>query len=427
MPAPPRHRKGLLVAPRRQLAAASAPVYVASLRSTAQLLATARKDRDLAAELLGMDPLARMDAALHERRFHHRTLVRLLVLEVEAALDDPAGADPRPVAELAAMLAAALPRDGQGDVRRAAAWAHWLFGKALLKAGQSSLAEKTFAGMSAFIRHEPSEEAALAAVGLAQVREDTGSIEAAAALYLRSAYGYAQLGVAFPAAACHAQLGMALQASGDLLNAAREMHAALAGMDAAFAPSLAARLWLALAEIEATVGDDDAAGECLRQARTLYQLAATPAEGVERTWREARIAAAAGDGAAADVLLDGVRRELLARGSLAEAARSTWEQLLVRTEGRRWEAADELAAALAGAFPGAGKALAAEMAALARLATEEPQAFYSASLRFGWRLRHQPLGCLEQPRLLTPTRQLADRLLRRRGELEDPIGAAVNL
>jgi tetratricopeptide (TPR) repeat protein len=281
--------------------------------------------------------------------------------------------------------------------------------------------------MSAFIRYEPSEEAALAAVGLAQVREGTGSIEAAAALYLRAAYGYAQLGAGFPAAACRAQLGMVLQASGDLLNAAREMHAALAGMDAAFAPSLAARLWLALAEIEATVGDDDAAGDCLRQARTLYPLASTPAEGIERTWREARIAAATGDGAAADVLLDGVRRELLARGSLVEAARSTWEQLLVRTEGRRWEAAGELAAALAGAFPGAGEALAAEMAALARLAAEEPQAFYKESLKFGWRLRHQPLGCLEQPRLLTPTRQLADRLLRRRGELEDPIGAAVNL
>jgi hypothetical protein len=273
--------------------------------------------------------------------------------------------------------------------------------------------------------YEPSEAAALAAVGLAQVREDTGSIEAAAALYRRAVYGYAQLGAAFPAAACHAQLGMVLQASGDLLNAAREMHAALAGMDAAFAPSLAARLWLALAEIEATVGDDDAAaGECLYEARVLYPLASPPGEDIERIWREARIAAASGAGAHADILLDGVRRELLARGSLAEAARSTWEQLLVRTEGRRWETAGELAAALAGAFPGAGEALAAEMAALARLAAEEPQAFYKESLKFGWRLRHQPLGCRGQPRLLTPTRQLADRLLRRRGELEDPIGAA---
>jgi hypothetical protein len=84
-------------------------------------------------------------------------------------------------------------------------------------------------------------------------------------------------------------------------------------------------------------------------------------------------------------------------------------------------------AALAGAFPGPGEALAEEMAALARLATDEPNAFYKPSLKFGWRLRRQPLGCLDQPRLLTPTRQLADRLLRRRGELEDPIGAAVNL
>jgi hypothetical protein len=374
-----------VVAPSRRppAEAAPAPGHAVNLRSTAQLLATARKDRDLVAELLGMDSLGRIDAALYDRRFHRGTLVRFLALKVEAALDDPAGEDPRPIAELGATLAAAMPRDGDGRARRAAAWAYWLFGKTLLAASQAKLAEKTFLAMSAFIRHEPSEESALATVGLAQVREDTGSIDAAANLYLRSAYCYAQLGAAFPAAACRAQLGMVLQASGDLLTAARELRMALAGMDAAFTPSLAARLWLALAEIRATIDDNVAAGECLREARALYPLASPPGEDIERIWREARIAAARGDSAEADVLLDRVRCELIARGSLAEAARSTWEQVLVRTEMRRYEAAGELAAALGGAAPGAGEALAAEMAALVHLAADEPQAFYKPSLKFG--------------------------------------------
>jgi hypothetical protein len=95
--------------------------------------------------------------------------------------------------------------------------------------------------------------------------------------------------------------------------------------------------------------------------------------------------------------------------------------------GATGEGAGELMAALAGACAGAGEELAAEMAALARLAAERPKAFYGPSLRFGWLLRHEAPGCPGRPRLLRPTRQLADRLLRGRGELEDPIGAAVNL
>jgi hypothetical protein len=67
------------------------------------------------------------------------------------------------------------------------------------------------------------------------------------------------------------------------------------------------------------------------------------------------------------------------------------------------------------------------MAGLVRLAADRSQAFYQASLALGQRLRHHAPTYLGRRPLLRPTRLLADRLLRRRGELEDPIGAAADL
>jgi hypothetical protein len=383
-----------------------------------------REDRELAAELLRMEPLARIDAAIHQPSFHRYTLVQLLAIETEAALDDPAG-DPRPVAELGAALAAALPRDGQGKARRAAAWAWWLLGKALLAASQRHLAEKVFEAMYPFIpRCEPSEEAALCAVGLAQVWEDSSNVEAAAAQYLLAAHRYSQLDAALPAAGCQGQLGFLLYESGDLEGAARPLRAGLELLDEAFAPSLAARMWLALAEIETTLYEDAAAAESLHRARRLYRLAPSLGEGIDRTWREARIAVAAG--ADAEARLDVVRRELLGRGSLAEAARSTLELLLLRLDDGRVDAAGELAAALAAAFPQAAEGLAAEMANLAGLAAaEQPLAFHQAKHELRRRLRHRAPACPGRRPLLRPTRWLADRVLRctfhRPAAIEKPI------
>ena len=93
--------------------------------------------------------------------------------------------------------------------------------------------------------------------------------------------------------------------------------------DAAFAPSLAARLHLALAERAALTGTSGLVRRHLRRARRLYRLASSPSENLERTWRDARIAAAAERHAEAEPLFDRVRLELLAAGSLEEAASIT--------------------------------------------------------------------------------------------------------
>jgi hypothetical protein len=424
-------------APRCRLAAElPLAAYETGLASAAGLLATAEEDRRLADRLLALPPREREDAALHDPRYRRPTLAQLLALRAESELFEPAG-DPRATAELGAAIASALPRDPAGKARRLAALAHWLLGKALLKAAQWRPAESSFRCMFAFIPGRgPAEETALACAGLAQVCADTGDVDAAVAQFLQAAWVFSKLGAAAPAAGCQAELGLLLLDSGDLVNAGTSLRAAAELLDPAFAPSLAARLRLALAEVAAALGDRAAAGEELRRARALYRLAPAAAEGVERRRREARIAAASGDVAAADALLEPVRRELLARGSLDEAARSTFEHVLLRIEERRLGEVGELTGQLAAAFPGAGEGerWAEEMAGLARVAGTNPDGVYRACCELGLRLRLRlrqatpPDSCQAgRPPLVTPLRLLADRLLRRRGELEDPIGAGMGL
>jgi hypothetical protein len=429
MPAPPRPNRAALVALRAQPAAGAAappPAYETGVSGAARLLARVAEDRELAAELLSMAPMERIAAASSEPRFHRPSLVRLLALEVEAALDDPAR-DPRAAAELGATLAAAVPRDAQGKARQAAAWAWWLFGKALLGACQWSLARAVFQAMGAFLPRQPgpSEEAALAAAGLGQAWEDAGDVDAAEPQLLYAAYLYSKLDADSQSASCYAQAGFVRYESGQLENAAPALRAGVDRLDAAFAPSLAARMWLALAHIETILERGAAAAECLDRARALYPLARGAAETLDRTWRLARIALAAGDDARADALFERVRVELLARGSLDEAARCTCEQTLARIAAGGLDAAGEPARALARAFPGAAQ-LAAEIAALPRLAARSPEALRDATLALRRRLRQQPLAVPGRLPALTPTRVLADRLLRQRGELEDPIGSAAD-
>jgi tetratricopeptide (TPR) repeat protein len=380
------------VVPRREPApeAAPEPSGAAGADGAATLLAIAKEDRELAAELMRMPPVERIAAASCDPRFRRPTLVRLLALETEAALDDLAR-DPRPAAELGAALAEALPRDDQGKARRATAWAWWLFGKSLLRASQWRLARSAFDAMYAFAPDQPSEEAALCAVGLAQVWEDAGQVEAAETLFMIAGHAYSKLHATTPAAGCHAQLGFILYETGDLVNAAGWLRNAVVSLDPASAPSLAARMWLTLAEIETTLDDSVAAAESLHRARALYPLARFASEALDQRWREARIAIAAGEDARADSLLERVRPELLARGSLSETARCTFEQLLVRIEGGRFESAGELTSAFAGAFPRVEE-LAAEMAALTRLAADRPPAgvFPQLHLCAEWSLRTAP-------------------------------------
>jgi hypothetical protein len=399
----------------------------AGLSSAVALRHAAETDAQLAAHLMTLPSLERQAAALHDARFHRATLAKFLALHAESELFDQGG-DPRPTAELAAAIASAVPRDPGGQARRAAADAYWLFGKALLKARQFRLADDSFQCMFAFIReHGPSEARALAAVGRAQLSADTGDLEAAVSLFLIAAYGFAQLGSAQSAAACQAELGLLLLGAGDLVSARISLAAAAGLLDAAAAPSLAARLRLALAEVATALDDRTAAGEELARARALYGLApdgAAGPEALERRWREARIAAAAGDSAVAAAWFDSVRSELLVRGSLSEAARCTFDALLLRVDARRGGEAGDLTGALAQAFPGQGEVWAAEMERLGQMAALDPERLYAACWELRDRLRRAEIPDPGRPPLLRPPRSLSDRVLRRRGEFEDPVGAA---
>jgi|GEM_PF-2383132 len=329
-------------APRRDLASGvPLAAYEASFGDTAERLATAREDRELVRQLMTMPAQERIEAALGDARFRRPTLARMLALEAESALGDPAR-DPRPIAELGAAIAGSLPRDPAGTAQRAAAWAYWLLGKALLRAAQWRLAETAFQSISAFIPRgiKVSEGAAFACLGLAQLHEDLGHEQQAAALFLRAAYLYSTRGDRAQEAACQAQLGLLLHRTGDLESALRPLRAALRLFDPAFAPSLAARLRLVLAGIETVLGHAAAARKQLRLTRKLYPLAPSPAEAIERRWSKARIAAAAGENEMAEALFERVRRELLDHGSLAEAALCSCEQLMIQIESRRFAAAD---------------------------------------------------------------------------------------
>jgi hypothetical protein len=403
------------------------PQYEAALAGASGPQATAAEDARLARELRSLPCLERQEAALYEPRYHRPTLAQMLTLEAEAELWDPAR-DGRETAELAAAVALALPRQPHGKAHQTAALAHWHLGRALLRARQPRLAEQAFQCMFAWIPDRaPSDERALACAGLAQVHSDLTNLDAATGLFLSAAHTYSQLGAAGSTAACMAQLGILLLDSGDVLNAAYPLRTAVRLLDEALAPSLAARAWLALAEIAALLGEVARADGNRERARRLAPLAPSLSEAVERRRLEARIALASGRDAEAETLLDQVRQELLAHGSLAEAAGVSHELVVLRLAGRSSDPIKDLTAALSKAFPGAGERWAGEIADLARLARERPDMVGEGHRRFRERLRREPLSSHGRAPLLVPSRVLADRLLRRRGELEDPIGSGREL
>jgi hypothetical protein len=75
-------------------------------------------------------------------------------------------------------------------------------------------------------------------------------------------------------------------------------------------------------------------------------------------------------------------------------------------------------------LPGRGEAWAADMATTARRAVERPEASYGPCVEMRRPMRRKRRADRRRPALLTISRMLGDRLLRGRGENEDPIGPA---
>ena len=407
--------------------AAAADDYDHATAPAVHHFAEALEDRRLADRLLALPRCERQRSIESDRRYHRLSLATLFALAAEQTLLDDSTADAEPEAELAAGVVLQLPGDADGKVRRSAVLAHWLLGKARLRCGSWQAAAQAFETIYAYIPdHAPSRERGLCAYGHAQLYADMRKDEAAIGMGTLAARQFSLLGAVEQAAACHAQVGLLLQETGVPELAAAELMRALRvmGLEPGAAPSLTARLLLALACVEATLGHTGAARQRLRSARRLYELADSPAERVERDWREAQAEAAAGRLAEADRRLDRVRRRLLEGGSPAEAAQATLDHALVRLDAGRVETVKELAAALAAACPGGGEAHAQEIAELAWVSGADRGDRRRAGLELRRRLRQTvPLRPGLRPALIVPWRMLTDRLLRGHAEGADASGA----
>ncbi len=362
------------------------------------LLAGALLDAALADQLLAMVRDKRLPLARRQPRFHRVTLVMLLNLQAEDALLRSADASMvEERAELAAVLAGSLVGAGDGRACKAGALAHWLVGKARLHRADVAGARQAFSEMLDLVVYDPpSEELGLATAGFAQVDQQAGSWRDAAEHFQRAARVFAQLALGGSAAACLAEAGFLQLAAGDWMLARQALQRTWNLLEPALAPSLTVRVALACAECEIRLAEGSGT-VWLERARGLYTLPASPHEALRRAWTEGLIAMAAGRHAEAELLLEGVCSRLLAEGSLREAA----------TIARDHQAAYCRNQAAA---PGAP-------------AAPVQTTFPGADALFRRRRSEWPL-IAPQNDLLLPLRALTDRLLRHRGELEDPLGAA---
>ncbi len=394
------------------------------VRPMARLIAASEEDAELAQQLLRLPRAERLSRIERDAAFHRESLARLFALRCEASLH--LGACDAEAAELGAAVAVALDSVPGGSVERTAALAFWLLGKTSLAARRWQEAENAFEMMNAFVPQAGvSEERALALTGLAQLRTDQGAWDDAVMLFGWAALLFSRLQAGEPAAACRAQQAELLLALELPDKAHGALQQALQDLDCAEVPSLGARLLLGLALCEAARGDREAARRALHQARGLYDLPAAPGEDVQRAWLEGRVAAAAAQSEVAGRLLDGVRRQLLACGNMHEAARVMLDVVLLRLDHGSGDARlGELAGALIAVFPRAAERYVTPILALAAL-PPAGRVLAAGSLRQKlWQAGPEELG---RPPHLVPLRALADRLLRRIGEHEDPLGAACGL
>ena len=290
----------------------------------------------------------------------------------EASVAEPLRDDPRAAARLLAQADDALDQPLRAEQLGAAAFAivsghdfdlpgrnmamllHalWVILRSRRVQGRLAEAEDIVRQAIPFLGALPgvTEHRALLLGGVAQLRWSERRLDEAAALFSQAARICGELGATQGQAAYRAQAGFVLAEIDDPRRARDELRLAHAQIDAQLAPALAARIALVLSWCSLATGRAAAAGESLATARALYQQAPSAGEELLRAWWEARIADLEGRAAEADAALDGVRRELLAAGSVAEAARCTLDLLTFRVEAERLDSLSQLGPDLLGAF-----------------------------------------------------------------------------
>lgn len=290
----------------------------------------------------------------------------------EASAADPPLEDPQAAVRLLALADEALDQPLRAEQLGAAAFAivssHdfdllgrnmalllralWVILRSRRVQRRLAEAEETVHQATPFLGALPgvTEDRALLLGGVAQLRWSERRLDEAAALFSQAGRVCGEFGASQGQAAYRAQAGFVLVEIDDPRRARDELTLAHAHIDARLAPALAARIALILAWCCLATGRAEAAAERLSAARALYQQASSAGEGLLRRWWEARIAAFDGRTAEADADLDAVRRDLLAAGSVPEAARCTLDLLTLRIEAERLESLSQLGPDLLDAF-----------------------------------------------------------------------------
>jgi tetratricopeptide (TPR) repeat protein len=392
-----------------------------------ELFETAAADGRLAAMLLEVPPDEREELIRRDPVFHRLTLAKMFALRAEDALGKPGepGTEAEDSAVLAVAIASTLPEAAGDQARRTAALGEWLLGKTFLRQGHLAAAEASFERILVGLAGSaPCDELGLAWSGLAQARWDRKRYLEAATFFAMAALIFSRLERDQQSAACHAQRGFVLLAAGELMLARGALRSALERIDTALAPSLSILVLLGRSACEEALGSPDAAAESIERARAV--IASLPGGG--RTalarWWQALAAKRAGQDALAETLVDGLRVDLLASGGLIDAARATFHLALLRIGTGRADAVPRLATDLAEAFPEDGEPWAAEIQELADIASARPRRYDAMVRRLALRLGAEAQRA-PRPQILPPSiGQLADRLLRDRGENEEALGVA---
>jgi hypothetical protein len=376
------------------------------------MLAAAADAGRLAGWLLAAPRAERAGMIARGAVFQQATLARLLALGAEDRLDEPPPASEE-YAELALAVATAL-EEATVDEQRLRGLCSWLLAKAQLRAGRLEAAEANLAP----IGDSPSPwDRALAAAGLAQLRWRAGrDLEALSLLHMASR-AFAELDDALAVGGCRTLAGVLLLGCGEAMYARLELRAAHRALGRSCEPSLAVVVCLGLAYCDAVLGGA-AAVDFFAVARDAARASRRPALGFGSWWE-----AVLGLGHdPSDARLEAASREALAKGDAVRAACPTLERAMRRIADDDGEAAARLAAPLA-ALGEAGEMWSGEIAALAPLAASRPLAILGASREVALRLAARALPSVATERLPWGVCDLVDRLLRRRLEGEQPLGA----
>jgi len=380
-----------------------------------EILAAAALAGQLAGRLLAAPRADRLGMIATDAAYRQSNVARLLGFLAEERLDAPPP-EAEEYAELALAVSIALPR-APAENWQLRGLCRFLLGKAQLRAGRLSAAEASFAAIGTDPFGEGgARERALARVGLAQLRWQQRRLTEAWALVTAAGRHFTDLHDGPAVGACRSLAGLLLLASDEPMLARLELRAAHRVLGRLQTPSLSVLVCLGLAHCEAVLAGPAAedflaiAGEAARACR-----AAAPELG---TWWHA-VLGLGGD--ATEEELEAARREALARGEAAAAARLTLHQALRRIaagDGGRVACA---AAPLAALGPQA-ETWTQEIAALVPLAAARPEHYLRAARELGLRLAIPAIAGLGAQGLPWLVCHLADRLLLQRPEGDDPIG-----